>query len=71
MVDIIIHNKIHEYRTCAGLTQEALAETVGVTRQTVISIEKGNYTPSVSLALRFAKLFAVSVEDIFSLHYEK
>jgi putative transcriptional regulator len=70
-MEVVVKNNIYKYRSACGYTQESLAEAVGVTRQTIISIEKGNYTPSVSLALRFAKLFKVSVEDIFSLHYEK
>jgi putative transcriptional regulator len=48
-----------------------LAQAVGVTRQTIISIEKGNYTPSVSLALRFAEVFNTKVESISFLEYEK
>ena len=49
------------------MTQEELAEKVGVTRQTVIAIEKGNYTPSVALALKLAKVFKVPVEDLFKI----
>lgn len=45
-----------------------LAEHVGVTRQTIISIEKGNYTPSVLLALKLAKVFNVPVDKLFTLH---
>ncbi|MCL9972148.1 MAG: helix-turn-helix transcriptional regulator [Candidatus Pacebacteria bacterium] len=54
-------------RLQADLTQVALAEKVGVTRQTIIAIEKGDYTPSVSLALRLAKVFKTPVEDLFTL----
>jgi putative transcriptional regulator len=50
-----------------GLTQEGLAEKAGVSRQTIIAIEKGNYTPSVLLALKIARIFKVSVEDVFSI----
>jgi putative transcriptional regulator len=67
----IIKNQVYELRTKSGITQEALAEAVGVTRQTIIAIEKGNYTPSVILALRIAKFFKKSVEDIFQIKYEK
>ncbi len=70
-MEVIVHNKVNEYRQKAGLTQEALAEAVSVTRQTIISIEKGNYTPSVALALAFAEVFNTKVENIFSLRYEK
>lgn len=66
----IIKNSVHELRTKRGLTQEALAEKVGVTRQTIIAIERGNYTPSVLLALKLASVFSVSVESIFSIKYE-
>jgi len=62
-----VSNKIYECREKKGYTQEELAKKVGVTRQTIISIEKGNYTPSVALALRFAKTFKVPVENIFKL----
>lgn len=64
-----IKNTVYALRTEKGLTQEGLAEKVGITRQTVISIEKGNYTPSVLLALKIASVFKVSVEDIFQISY--
>ena len=67
----IIKNQVYELRTKSGITQEVLADAVGVTRQTIIAIEKGNYTPSVILALKIAKLFKKSVEDIFQIKYEK
>jgi len=66
-----VKNKVYELRTLSCITQEALAEAVGVTRQTIIAIEKGNYTPSVILALKIAKFFKKSVEDIFQVKYEK
>jgi len=50
-----------------GITQQELAEAVGVTRQTIIAIEKGNYTPSVLLALKLAKFIGQPVEDIFGI----
>jgi putative transcriptional regulator len=65
-----IKNNVNEHRTKAGLTQEQLAEKVGVTRQTIIAIERGNYTPSVLLALKLAETFSVSVEALFSICYE-
>lgn len=49
------------------MTQQALAERVGVTRQTILSIEKGNYNPSVELALRLAAALGAAVEDLFAL----
>lgn len=65
-----ISNSVHAMRTKKGLTQEELAQEIGATRQTVISIEKGNYTPSVMLALKIAKVFKVPVQDIFKISYE-
>ena len=62
-----VSNVVQKVRLQKGLTQEELAEKVGVSRQTVIAIEKGNYTPSVFLALKIARTFRLSVEDIFSL----
>ena len=50
-----------------GIRQQELAEAVGVTRQTIIAIEKGNYTPSVLLALKLAKYIEQPVEDIFGI----
>jgi len=54
-----------------GITQQELAEAVGVTRQTIIAIEKGNYTPSVLLALNLAKYIGQPVEDIFGIKRKK
>lgn len=67
----IVTNNVQVLRTSAGLTQEELATVVGVSRQTIIAIEKGNYTPSVLLALKIANTFKKSVEDIFTIAYEK
>ncbi len=60
-----IDNDIREMRVERGLTQEELADSIGVTRQTVIAIEKGGYVPSLELAFRIAREFGKSVEDIF------
>lgn len=49
------------------MTQEDLAASVGVSRQTIIAMEKGNYTPSLMLAMQLAHVFKVSVEELFSL----
>ena len=62
-----LQNRLRELRARHDLTQEGLAEDVGVTRQTVISIEKGDYSPSVFLALRIAHRLRVSVDDLFWL----
>lgn len=66
-----VKNCVQKLRNEKGVTQEELARSVGVTRQTIISIEKGNYTPSVTLAIKMATYFNVSVTDIFTLVYEK
>ena len=63
--ELIVHLKRH--RAERGLTQEDLAERAGVTRQTIISIEHGRYSPSTELALRLARLFGVPVESLFEL----
>ncbi|MFT4532456.1 MAG: putative transcriptional regulator [Candidatus Saccharimonadales bacterium] len=62
-----LSNRLQKFRKQSGLTQEQLAQKSGVTRQTIISIEKGKYAPSLSLALIFAKNFKTNVEDIFYL----
>lgn len=60
-------NTVQEHRKNNQLTQVELAEVVGVTRQTIISIEKGNYIPSVALALKLANALNTSVEELFLL----
>lgn len=62
-----VKNSVQRCRIHAGVTQEQLADKVGVSRQTIIAIEKGNYAPSVALALKLARFFKTSVEDIFSI----
>lgn len=62
-----VTNSVQQLRTEKGVTQEQLATAVSVTRQTIIAIEKGNYTPSVALAIKIAKFFNKPVENIFSL----
>ena len=61
----MLKNSVQQKRKAAGLTQEDLAVAIGVTRQTIISIEKGNYVPSVLLALRIAQRFSVPLEEVF------
>ncbi|WP_297499378.1 helix-turn-helix transcriptional regulator [Thermococcus sp.] len=58
-------NRLRELREEKGLTQEELAKALGVTRQTIIAIEKGRYDPSLRLAFRMARFFNVRIEDIF------
>jgi len=59
-------NRIKVYRAMNDLTQEALASEVGVTRQTILAIEKGKYDPSLELAFKIAKRFDVKIEGIFT-----
>jgi len=67
-MDENIINEVRKFRFLNGeMTQEQLAERVGVSRQTIIAIEKGKYNPSVSLALRIARVFMVAVEEVFQL----
>lgn len=61
----MLQNSVQNKRKAASLTQEDLAFAIGVTRQTIISIEKGNYVPSVLLAMKIAQCFGVSVEEVF------
>lgn len=58
-------NKLKVFRAMHNLTQEQLADKIGVSRQTVIAIESNKYLPSLGLAFKIAKLFKVKVEDIF------
>lgn len=66
----VVHNSVQQFRKNATVTQEELAVAVGVTRQTIIAIEKGNYTPSVLLAIKLANFFDTSVKEVFYLDNE-
>ena len=61
----VLQNNIGEMRKKAGLTQAELAFSVGVTRQTIIAIEKGDYVPSVLLAMKLAEKFKTTIEKVF------
>jgi putative transcriptional regulator len=63
----VVHNCVAEIRKATKLTQQQLADDIGVTRQTIIAIEKGNYVPSVLLALKLSRRLDCSTERIFSL----
>ena len=58
-------NSLPDHRKERGLSQQALADALGVSRQTVISLEKGRYDPSLPLAFRIADVFGLSIEEIF------
>jgi putative transcriptional regulator len=58
-------NKIKVFRAMHDLTQEDLAQAIGVTRQTILAIEKGKYVPSLDLAFKIARHFQVNIEEVF------
>lgn len=60
-----IANKVYEYRVLARLSQQELADKVGVSKQTIFVMEKGNYVPTLLLAYRIANYFNVTITDIF------
>lgn len=60
-----LKNKLEEFRKLFGEKQDDLASIVGVSRQTIISIEKGKYNPSILLAFKIAKHYEKSIEEIF------
>ena len=65
-----ITNRVKELRTAQNWTQEQLAQATGVSRQSINSIERNRYVPSLELALVFARLFACPTDDIFQLEKE-
>lgn len=60
-----MNNNLEQERKARGLTQSALGELLGVSRQTIISIERGRYNPSLTLAFQIARVFGCTIEDIF------
>jgi putative transcriptional regulator len=60
-----VQTNLKVYRAMHDLTQEDLADAIGVTRQTVIAMEKGKYNPSLELAFKIAHYFKVRIEDVF------
>lgn len=60
-----LKNKLKDYRALLGVNQQEMGKLAGVSRQTISQIERGDYSPSVTLALKLAKLCNVTVEDIF------
>ncbi len=61
-----MRNRLRDLRKARGWSQEELARLLGVSRQTVIAIERGRYDPSLKLAFRIARLFGQQIEDIFT-----
>ena len=64
-------NNIEKVRKERGMTQQALAAAVGVSRQTIISLENGKYSPSIELAFKLARLFEKSIEELFIYEGER
>ena len=58
-------NRIEEIRKARGMNQEELAKALGVSRQTISSLENGRYTPSVELAYKLSKYFGMTIEEVF------
>ncbi len=65
-----LQNRVRELRLARGWTQQQLAEAVGVSRQSINSIECNRYVPSLPLALMFARVFGCATDDIFTLESE-
>lgn len=65
-----LKNKLKDYRAVLGVNQQEMGKLAGVSRQTISQIERGDYSPSVTLALKLAKLCNVTVEDIFEYEEE-
>ena len=61
-----LYNRLKEHRARLGVNQQEMGALVGAARQTISQIERGDYSPSVTLALKLARLCGVTVEDIFS-----
>ena len=66
-----LYNRLKEYRAKNGINQSEMGSLVGVSRQTISQIERGDYSPSVVLAIKIARYFNVSVEDIFDFKEEE
>ena len=66
-----LYNRLKEYRAKNGINQSEMGRLVGVSRQTISLIERGDYFPSVVLAIKIARYFNVSVEDIFDFKEEE
>lgn len=65
-----LHNRLKEFRASRNINQSEMGQLVNVSRQTISMIERGDYSPSVTLAIKIARTFGVHVEDIFSYEEE-
>lgn len=61
-----VTNRIRDLREAGGITQAALAAHIGVTRQTLIAVEQGRYSPTLELAFQIARVFGVGLDDVFT-----
>jgi putative transcriptional regulator len=66
-----IRNRVKELREAKAWTQQELADLVGVSRQSINSIERGRYVPSLLLALTFARVFKIPTDDIFKIEHKR
>lgn len=66
-----LYNRLKEHRARLGVNQAELGNLAGVSRQTISLIERGDYSPSVTLALKLAQILSVTVEDIFAYEEEE
>ncbi|MDO4939740.1 MAG: helix-turn-helix transcriptional regulator [Lachnospiraceae bacterium] len=64
-------NRIEELRKTSGMTQEDLGRKLGVSRQTIISLERGRYNPSINLAYAIAREFGLTIEEVFIFEEDK
>ena len=70
MPEVTLTTKLREFRAKTGMKQGELADLVGVRRETIIRLEKGQYNPSLKLAMDIAKVFETTVEELFSFSDE-
>ncbi|CAH0294905.1 MULTISPECIES: helix-turn-helix transcriptional regulator [Bacillaceae] len=68
---MVLRNRVKELRAKYNMTQGVLAESVNVTRQTIVSLEKGSYIPSLLLAMNIAHTFTLPIEEIFFLEEDE
>ncbi len=64
-------NRVEEIRSARGLRQDELAKAMGVSRQTISSLENGRYNPSITLAYKLARFFEMTIEDVFIFEEEE
>ena len=69
--EVIVKNRIEEIRKEKGIRQEEFAKSMGVSRQTISSLENGRYNPSIMLAYKIAKYFEMTIEDVFVFEEEE